>query len=60
MKKVIEKWKPTDWLLLGLVCLLMFGKRLVLLDTQLNPEEAKEIESILNILNGKLIYRDFY
>jgi hypothetical protein len=60
LKKAIQNWKPTDWLLLGLVCLLMFGKRLVLLDTQLNPEEGKEIDSILNILNGKLVYRDFY
>ena len=60
MKKIIEDWKTADYLLLGIVCLLMLGKRLVLLNTQLNPEEGKEIEAILNILNGKLIYRDFY
>lgn len=38
----------------------MLGKRLALLNTQLNYEEAKEIDSILSILSGKLIYRDFY
>ena len=57
MKKIIEDWKPTDYLLLGVVCLLMLGKRLALLNTQLNHEEAKEIVTILNILSGKLIYR---
>jgi len=38
----------------------MLGKRLALLNTQLNYEESKELVSILNILSGKLIYRDFY
>jgi len=53
-------WLFTDAFLLYLVCFLMFAKRLWLLDYQFNPEEGKEILQALDILNGKVIYRDFF
>ncbi len=49
-----------DRILLALVCLLMLLKRFILLPFELNYEEGKEIECILNIMNGQLVYRDFH
>ncbi len=53
-------WLFSDAFLLYFVCFLMFGKRLWLLDYQINPEEGKEILQALDILKGKVIYRDFF
>lgn len=53
-------WLYKDAFLLYLVCFLMFGKRLLLLDYQINPEEGKELLQALDILKGKIIYRDFF
>ncbi|MFQ5672008.1 MAG: ArnT family glycosyltransferase [Nitrospinales bacterium] len=49
-----------DRFLLPLVCFLMFIKRFLLLDYGYNYEEGKELECVINILNGKMIYRDFF
>ena len=49
-----------DKTLLILVCLLMFLKRVFLIKYEINYEEGKEIECILNILDGKMAFRDFH
>ena len=49
-----------DQVLIPLVCSLMFLKRYLLLDYGYNYEEGKEIECVINILNGKLVFRDFW
>ena len=41
-------------------CFLMFLKRLVLHSYGINYEAGKDFEGILRILEGKLIYKDFY
>ena len=46
-------------LLLG-VCFLVLLKRTLMIDLEINHEEGKEIECILNIMEGKLVYRDFH
>ncbi|MBI4384846.1 MAG: hypothetical protein HY579_12530 [Nitrospinae bacterium] len=60
MEKYGFKWATPDGALVFLVCLLMALKRLLFLDYDLNYEEGKEIECVLRILDGKLIYRDFF
>ncbi|MBI4599773.1 hypothetical protein HY732_02520, partial [Candidatus Uhrbacteria bacterium] len=60
LEKYRFKWATGDGALVFFVCLLMALKRLLLLDYDLNYEEGKEIECVLRILDGKLIYRDFF
>ena len=49
-----------DKALLALVCLLMFLKRILLINFEINYEEGKEIECALGILDGKMPFRDFH
>ncbi|GEM_PF-2195940 len=49
-----------DRRLLIAVCSLMFFKRFFLHHYEINYEEGKEIECILQILDGKLVFRDFH
>ena len=59
----IIKWPGflrDDRFLLALVCLLMLAKRFLLLPYGFNYEEGKELEAALDVMAGKLIYRDFF
>ena len=60
LKSYIFKNISKDSYLLILVCGLMFLKRFSLLEYGYNYEEGKELECIINILNGKLVFKDFW
>tara|TARA_B100000686_G_C16798624_1_gene984250 strand:- start:3294 stop:4955 length:1662 start_codon:yes stop_codon:yes gene_type:complete len=54
---ILSSW---DNALLAFVCFLMFLKRALLIKFEINYEEGKEIECALNIIEGKLAFRDFH
>jgi len=44
---------------ISLFCIILF-KRLIFLNLGVNLEEAKDLEAIIKITNGEVLYRDFY